>query len=228
MRNNLNINYCAQGSSEWYSERCGTITGSKASKFMGSKLVSTNYITQKKAERVFGLSQEEMDKFAAYMAYESPESQMFELKGEPLNFRYGHICEPIARRYYEKKYGETVRECGFIRLDEIIGCSPDGLLADKDGGVEFKNFVSLSQHYIASLMQTPSDLKSSFEDYYWQVVTCLYVTGAEYWDFVTFNCNPALTPEYAMNCIVVYASDVQQDINALKERCDLYRDFLTK
>ena len=56
---------------------------------------------------------------------------------------YGEELEPEARKCFEQVMGLNVEQPGFItRDDEVVGCSPDGLVLDAQGeyiaGLEIK------------------------------------------------------------------------------------------
>ena len=109
------------------------------------------------------------------------------LSGRPIeddyqnaDMRRGIELEPLARTCYMSETGETVNQCGFVAHNEhLIGCSPDGIIGDFVGGVELK--CPRPANHLAYLRACA--LPSEHEP---QVLHSLWVTGAEYWDFVSF------------------------------------------
>jgi hypothetical protein len=96
--------------------------------------------------------------------------------------QHGIDSEPLAIGAYEWETGETVEPSGFIvhpRLD-YVGCSPDGLVGSAGGieakcphntGIHIKTIISgeMPSHHIP------------------QVQGCMWVTGREWWDFISFS-----------------------------------------
>jgi hypothetical protein len=93
----------------------------------------------------------------------------------------GAELEDDAFRYYEAMREVDVETVGFcLTDDERIGCSPDGLVGE-DGGVELK-CPTPKVHMRYLLMQ------ESLEDKHrCQVQGCLYVTGREWWDVMSYH-----------------------------------------
>lgn len=88
---------------------------------------------------------------------------------------------------YEAFSGRLVRRIGFVSRDDLaIGCSPDGLIGNIEGGCELKcpktathlGYIRDAQQY--GPLWFP-------EDYIPQLRHHLYVTGADWWDFVSYD-----------------------------------------
>ena len=167
-RRNLRILEAEQGTQEWLDARLGRPSASQFSKLIttsGKPSASADdYISEMIAERITG-------------------------EREPIFvnewMQRGTELEPEARATYEFMNGIDVEEVGFI-LDDSgeFGCSPDGLVND-DGGVEFKcpspkNHIAWSRKGVC-----PSK-------HYAQVQGCLYITGREWWDFMSYH--PEMKP----------------------------------
>lgn len=114
------------------------------------------------------------------------------LMGEPVSIKEsgwmqrGTEMEPEARAFYEFEADAEVTETGFVYLDErrLIGCSPDGLVGD-DGLVEIKcpsPGVHVSYLIDAKLPTA----------YIPQVQGCLWVTGRQWCDFISYH--PEIEP----------------------------------
>lgn len=88
--------------------------------------------------------------------------------------------EADALMAYEALTGQLAQPVGFIAHDELLaGCSPDGLIGDV-GGLELK--CPKSATHLAYLRS-----KSVPKDYLYQMVHGLWITGAQWWDFVSFD-----------------------------------------
>ena len=92
----------------------------------------------------------------------------------------GNELEPKARLYYEMARGVTVQEIGFCKHDTLeCGASPDGLVND-DGGLEIK--CPAPATHCQYLMDGVIPSK-----YVPQVMGCLWITGRDWWDFVSYH-----------------------------------------
>jgi hypothetical protein len=91
----------------------------------------------------------------------------------------GIQLEPMARQVYEIEKMTLVDECGFIEVDEWMGCSPDGLVGD-DGMIQIK-CPAFNTHigYIVS-EEVP-------KDYYIQMQAEMWMAGRKWNDFVSFH-----------------------------------------
>jgi hypothetical protein len=87
----------------------------------------------------------------------------------------------LARAAYEAATGYVVRSTGFLAHRELpIGCSLDGDVDDFTGIVEFKVPKSATHYRYLKSNELPSE-------HVWQIVHNLYVTGAAWCDFVSFD-----------------------------------------
>ena len=92
----------------------------------------------------------------------------------------GNDLEPEAREAYEFITDLEVVETGFILDDsEEFGCSPDGLVGEQ-GGLEIK-CPSTAVH-VSYLRKKVVPAK-----YYQQVQGCMWITGREWWDFMSYH-----------------------------------------
>lgn len=93
---------------------------------------------------------------------------------------WGIDQEPLARVAYEMRTGCFVEEAGFIKHPLFqAGCSPD-MLVDNDGGGEIKCPYNSDIHLSTVLNGMPLEHKP-------QVQGTLWVTGREWYDFVSFD-----------------------------------------
>ena len=149
-----------QGSEQWHELKRGKFTASPSSKLLMGKTTQgyNDYIYKIAMERLTGKLTEGYSNAA---------------------MKRGIDMEPMARQSYEVEYLTLVEECGFIEVDEWLGCSPDGLV-DDDGMIQIK-CPSYNTHigYIVN-DEVP-------KDYYVQMQTELYVSGRKWNDFVSFH-----------------------------------------
>jgi len=154
---------CQQGSDEWLAARLGCPSGSQFDKLItstGAPSASRDtYINQLIAEKLTGE--------ATYVKV----TEWMER---------GTTLEPKARSYYEMASDCRVEEVGFCKHEtHECGVSPDGLVG-LDGGIEIK--CPAPQTHVKYLRdgKFPTAYKQ-------QVQGCLWITGREWWDFVSFH-----------------------------------------
>ncbi len=88
--------------------------------------------------------------------------------------------EEQARIYYENIKGVEVQTVGLIYKDERKdrSCSPDGIITDSQGGLEIKcPLLHTHVDYLINGMSTK---------YIPQVQGAMYITGFEWWDFMSY------------------------------------------
>jgi len=165
-----------QGSPEWLQMRLGVITASKFKDVISSGRGSApsktrqSYMYQLAAETVTGQGQD----------FYSNEFMV-----------WGTETEPEARTVYELKSGNKVNEVAFVKLDNLnVGVSPDGLIGE-DGGIEIKCPKTSTQIETFLSGKMPSYHKA-------QVQGCMWVTGREWWDFVSYD--PRIDGEASYFC----------------------------
>lgn len=159
----MKIYNCEQRSEEWYNLRCGVITSTGVYNIIPGK--NRKY---KKARKIY-LYKLLSERFTG-------ETKDMYLSRE---VERGKEKEKIARSAYEIQKGQFIQEVGFVLHDNnIVGCSPDGLLPDR--GIEIK-CPDTKTH-----LETVIDGKIKSE-YYIQMQVCMMCTGLEKWDFVSFD-----------------------------------------
>jgi len=92
---------------------------------------------------------------------------------------WGTDKEPEARALYEELTGNKVTTTGALWLPELKGFadSPDGLVLDKDGCVEFKCCMPETYTQYKYFIHSADDLK---------VMSHMLVTGAAWCDWVAY------------------------------------------
>ena len=185
-----------QGTEEWLAARLGRPSASNFSKLItGSGKPSSSadgYINQLIAELITG------------------ESEPFYINA---HMERGNLLEPDAREMYEFISGNDTLEVGFI-VDTTFsyGCSPDALVGS-EGGLELKCPAANTQ--VAYLRDPTVGVKK-----YWQQIQgCMWVTGRDWWDFMTYHPNLPHTlvrVQRDKDYIAKLADEVIKAVNVIK------------
>lgn len=158
-----------QGTEEWEQHRLGVATASEA----------TNIITPT------GRLSKSLSKYAAKLSLDwanqavDPDKQFM---GNAATER-GHRLEPVAREKFIEQTGLDVYQVGFAKRDDLVtGCSPDGLIKNKDGewiaGLEIK--CPLRDNYTETIAEMPGAHKIQC---HWSMA----VTGLPLWYYVVYH-----------------------------------------
>lgn len=117
-----------------------------------------------------------MWKLATDRIYQMPEEQV-----SAKSLQWGTDLEPFARQRYEITTGAIIVPSGFVKHPSILWCgaSPDGLI-DQDGGLEIKCPKTRKVHMETWLNGMP-------EEHIPQVQGNLWITGRQWYDFVSFD-----------------------------------------
>lgn len=177
---------CEQRSEEWYSARAGLLTGSVAYNAMhtiksGAFSAARKHLRTKLAlERLLGKSQE--PRFASDA------------------MQHGIEKEPLALARHEATSGLILTTPGFLRHTEVFaGCSLDAAVMERGrivGIVEGKAPESATHHDYLRSRKVP-------EEYQWQCVHNLWVSGADWCDFCSFD--DRFPPPLDYLCVRLYA-----------------------
>ncbi len=154
---------------QWLVDRLGVLTASKDFKtcVAGYKDGKESLVLTKAAELIVGPEQ-------VYAALEGDKRSIPSID-------WGNTHEDRARAWYELQTGNVVELVG-LQLHpkhRLVGCSPDGLVGD-NGGVETKCPETIREHMRHLVSDAPAD-------YYYQIQGNLWVTGREWWDFVSYH-----------------------------------------
>lgn len=191
-----------QRSPEWFNARKGRITSSEIHKIMGEKNLSETaktYLLEKVSEK-FGGYKESISNAA---------------------LEWGTELEPTARNIYQASTGLNVVTCSFIEMHEYYGGSPDALV-DPGGTVEFKCPYNSTNHFKHGLINSDEKFKKIAKEYYYQCISHMNVTGAEWCDFVSFD--PRVKVEYMMFIYRLHRNE--EEIKAMNERVQLAVDYM--
>lgn len=184
-----------QRSADWYQARAGLLTGSRADEahaFLkgGAEAASRrDYRMELAIERIIG-------KPIASNGFVNAEMQR------------GIDLEPAARARYEAVTGCFVRQTGFVIGDDPrTGCSLDGDVDEFTGIIEIKCPKSATHVRYLEGKSLPSD-------YAMQVRHNLYVTGAQWCDFISFD--DRLPPGLDWFMVRAFAADLDLAAYAAK------------
>lgn len=177
---------CEQRSEEWYAARAGRFTGSVASDAMrtiksGAFSAARKHLRMRLAlERITGKPQE--DRFASAA------------------MQHGIDKEPLALARHEIQSGLILSQPGFLQHTEVLaGCSLDAAVMDGDrivGIVEGKAPESATHFEYLRTRKIP-------DDYFWQCTHNLWISGAEWCDFCSFDDRFMAPLDYL--CVRIYA-----------------------
>ena len=154
---------CVQQTDKWFMEKKGIPSASGFS----------NIITST------GKASTSVDKYISLLISESKLDCPRDWIGTD-DMIHGNQYEPVARDLYAFLNDKEVEQVGFCLTDDgRYGCSPDGLIDDREGGLEIK--CPRLETHIEYVMKAVLPTK-----YKIQVHGCMYVTGAKYWDFMSY------------------------------------------
>jgi len=152
-----------QRSSEWFTARLGRLTASDAGKMLakGEGKTRNGLRDRLVAERLTGKLAEE--------GYTNADMER------------GIELEPVAREAYVKRTGYDVSLVGFLQdTEHMAGASPDGVLGDMEGLIEIKCPRTPKHLSYLNAGEPPSEYRP-------QLLHQLWISGAAYVDFVTFD-----------------------------------------
>lgn len=159
---------CEQRSDAWFAARAGLLTATGAAAMLSRPKKGTDETLGKTELRL-------------RLALES-------LRGEALEedhfesdyMRRGRVREADAVHAYEAATGEIVQTVGFLRHETLpVGCSPDGVVGDFEGGLELKCPKFTTHFGYLRRGKVPSEYAA-------QVTHSLFVTGLPWWDFCSY------------------------------------------
>lgn len=176
----------------WFEARLGKATASNFSKIMaGKKYVGwNNYKAQLVTERLTGMKAD---------GFTSKEMQ------------WGIDYEEAAKLTYELETGNRVKDCGFFQHEFLdAGASPDGL-------VGLEGLVEIKCPNTATHIETLKSQKVP-RTYYWQVMGQMWITGAQWCDFISYD--PRMPPNSRI-CIIRSVRD-EEAIGRLEEQVTIF------
>lgn len=131
---------------------------------------------------------------------------------------HGNAHEVEAVEYFMEVTGLTVEKYGndqeFVELGDDVGCTPDGRIGI-NGGYEGKAPNSKTHFFYLTNVKNAADLEKHCSNYFWQVVGSMYVTGADFWYWVSYD--PRFKkPEHRMHIVKIERDE--KAIEDLKRR----------
>lgn len=168
----MNQNYLSeeQRTPEWYAARSG--------KFTGSRFVD---MLKRKDATDFDSQPEAYKKLIYQIVLERLTGTHTDSSMDSASLRWGREYEPEAKQYYMLEYDVDVIDVGFLvhPVLSFAGVSPDGVIGDKNG-LEVKCPKS-------PFMQMQRFVHGIDDEYFPQVMGCIWVRDAEWWDFVSYD-----------------------------------------
>lgn len=159
---------CEQRSDEWKAARAGRLTGSAAANMMREARKKGDESAARRDLR-FRLALERITN--------RPQENEF----TAASVRNGVAKEPFALARYEAISGEVLERVGFLSLGAVMaGCSLDGFVNDRNGIVEAKCPKSATHWEYLETREIPTD-------YRWQCIHNLWVSGAQWCDFISYD-----------------------------------------
>lgn len=146
-----------QGSEEWFEAKLGIVSTSNFDKVLNRGAGRGLYMRKLAGEKLTGVTQ---------IGYSNE------------NMKNGQDLEEFAREYYESHNGCSVKQVGFIKRDDWVGTSPDGLVGD-DGLIETK--CPLPSTHIENILK--AKMPTCYNP---QVQGQLWVTGRKWCDWISY------------------------------------------
>lgn len=188
----INSNKQEQRSLNWYRERLGKITGSQVGDIFGKGRAKDDIFSKTALAYLTSVAAEQMIPECIVNDDESFSIYLDEINVTSKAMRIGTEREAEARDLYVEISGNNIEECGCIPHPSIEGfaSSPDGLVkssADTTiGTLEIKCPKPSTYLEYLSGVHSAADLKSVNATYYWQCMSHLAVTGADWCDFCVY------------------------------------------
>lgn len=159
---------CEQRSPEWRQARCGLVTSSRIDDMLANARKGSPESVRRRDLRI-QLALERLTGVPDDDDYQSAD------------MRRGIAKEAEAVRAYEAATGLMVRHSGFLKYAGLpIGCSLDGHVGDFDGFIEVKAPKRATHWEYLQTREIP-------EEYRRQITHSLFITGAQWADFVSFD-----------------------------------------
>jgi hypothetical protein len=188
--------------------RTGIFTGSEIYKLMGAKglgKTGETYVYEKVAEYLTGLPCKE--EFSA------------------ASTNWGKEYEPEAKLHFEAATGQKILPATTISNGFISG-TPDGLLVDC--GFEIKCPFNSGNHLKNLLMSNEQDLLDLRPEYYWQILSYMWLTRLNSWKFCSYD--PRFKEEKRMLILNVKLHELNLELmkNRVTEAKLMFENILSK
>jgi YqaJ-like viral recombinase domain len=168
------VNYtvidCAQRSDAWRTARLGRLTGSRAAMMKATTRSGDEAAARRNLRTGLGLER----------VTKNPADRAFTTRV----VTHGVDFEPMALGIHEARSGYVLTQPGFLSCGPVmVGCSLDGAVY-KDGrieGIVEAKCPESATHYRYLLTREIPD------DYRWQCIHNMWVSGAQWCDFISFD-----------------------------------------
>lgn len=135
----------------------------------------------------------------------------------------GLQLEPIARELYEKQTGFKVRQCGFVEHSSgWFGFSPDGIVEDKNIGVEIKCCEPDNSQKLIDEVGESDHLK--------QMAFAMWVDGLDCYDYVVYS--PELCQGLGLdNQVFIFSfsrDELQDIIDEIDKRAPILLEYINQ
>lgn len=169
-----------QRSNEWHNRRRGMLTASRFCDIMAKP----------DTQRYQGYLEETINNIIGVPDFDDDDKPWFE---------HGIRLEPDARGRYEWEMGVDAVDVGFIVHPKynFIGCSPDMFVGDNGGG-EIKSHVSLSGFLETESRPIDKGIPPKHRP---QVQGSLWISGRNWWDFISYYSNNGKTMIHIRRCV---------------------------
>lgn len=169
----------AQRTEQWFADRAGRITASRMCDVLAMNDAAVFKTGPRKGQPKPVNQQARIDYIRQLATERHTGKPKDSISAAAL--KWGEEVEPAARQAYQAKRGVIVRQAGFTvhPSHDYIGASPD-FLVGSDGGGEIKCPFNREVHTATLLDGLP-------EEHIPQIQAGLWVTGRQWWDFVSFH-----------------------------------------
>lgn len=169
---NFTANNCQQRTPEWFAARLGMFTSSDADLIFKEGRAKGSESVQKRDLRI-----------RLALEYLTKQGQQESIVTKDM--QRGIDLEPIARGAYQALTGSLVRRSGFLAHNvHKAGCSLDGYVGNYRGIVEFKCPKTATHLEYIRENQKARRVPADYEP---QIRHHLWITGAEWADFCSFD-----------------------------------------
>ncbi len=177
---NCTIHRCEQRTPEWAALRLGRACASRADDVLAISdpppLTPTGKPSKAKA-RELAARKNYRTELVLERIIKRPQERGFVTQA----MQDGIDREPAALALYQAMTGTLIESVGFIAHNDLMaGCSPDGIVGEIEGGVEAKSPLAATHFEYLRTDRIPSE-------YYKQIVHSLWITGASWWDWLSFH-----------------------------------------
>ena len=135
------------------------------------------------------------------------------------NFARGHEEEPLARAEYEAVNFCEVTNGGYFAIDDIMGCSPDGLV-DDDGMIEIKSRIAT-----VHVRTIERGNKYSAADK-WQLIYNLKCASRDWIDYVEY-CS-AFPINNRISVFTLESAGLKKEFGMIDERMGEFKELVAK